>query len=286
MTKAAATAVLAGLVMVGLAVLAHPAAAQPAGDGPCGGCGAPPPADITPEAVIARAEAQMNEVNSLARRVETCTGNDDDSDLVIQGTVRWRLTAVSQEAWREMGSITTGLMYRKECWVPEAGEFGALIDLAEFDALTPENMAAVAIRRAIEAIPTQTVASNPASPSLVTLDTWFWVTGVPPDGVTAVAEVPGIRVVAHAGPGGTEFDFGDGNSLRCTGAGAEWAPARSSGCTHTYVRADEYTVTSTVLWTGSYSINGGASIPFDSAVARVSPPYPLQVNEAEGIVIR
>jgi hypothetical protein len=281
MIKVAAAACLACLVMAGFAVMAQPAAA----DGPCLGCAPPAPADITPDAVIARARAQVTEINSLARQVQTCTGQVGQV-IITEGTVRWQLTAVSQEQWRQMGSISTGLMYRKECWAPEAGEFGELIELREFDAITPENMAALAVDNAIKAIPTQSVASNPVSPSLVTLDTWFWVTGVPPNGVSAVASVPGITVTAHARPGGTEFDFGDGAGRRCSGAGSEWAPARSSGCTHTYVRAGVYTVTSTVLWTGTYSINGGPSVPFDSAVARVSPPYPLQVNEGEGIVIR
>jgi hypothetical protein len=98
--------------------------------------------------------------------------------------------------------------------------------------------------------------------------------------------VPGITVTAHADPGAVDFAFGDGTGRRCEGAGSEWAAATSSTCTHTYLQAAVYTVTSTVLWTGSYSINGGGSIPFDSAVARVSPPYPLQVNQGQGIVIR
>ncbi|MGH9119379.1 MAG: hypothetical protein ACRD0A_16360, partial [Acidimicrobiales bacterium] len=63
--------------------------------------------------------------------------------------MRWTLTANPQEIWR----LETGVMYRLECWAPSAGEFGDLIELRVFGAITAENLARLALERFLLGLP-------------------------------------------------------------------------------------------------------------------------------------
>jgi hypothetical protein len=240
---------------------------------------------MTSDSVIASARAQMGVLNYEASggQPPACTG-ESGRHAGRTGQLRWRLTANPQEYWDERydGDDST-IWYRQECFVPELDDqFGELRELRPFDAITPQNIALVAIDDALAGIPTQTIRTNPQPEAMVAIDTWFWVEGVPSGGVTASASVPGISVTATARPGGVDYDFGDGASRECSGTGVPYSPGATSDCTHDYQRAGHYTVTSTIRWTGTYTINGAGPNPIESSVARTD-SFELAVNEAQAI---
>ncbi|MGH2749002.1 MAG: hypothetical protein ACRDKB_13930 [Actinomycetota bacterium] len=115
------------------------------------------------------------------------------------------------------------------------------------------------------------------------METWFWVDGVPEEGVAATASVPGISVTVVANPGAVDYLFGDGESNRCNGAGTAWSPGASSDCTHIYRRASTVEVVSTILWTGQYWVNGSGPFEVQQAISRTA-SLTLPVHQAEAIV--
>jgi hypothetical protein len=277
---AAAGLSLSALVMTDAITEAPPASADP-------GCLSCSDVSLTPDGLLARARSQMAELNSVANNPPPCndeyadaTFPEDGNDTVeYEGYIRWRLTLNEQHVWDD-DATTTG--YRLECWLPERPDLDGLIDVQIFDAIAPQVIAQVAIDDALSQIPALSISTNPEDDSLVAIDTWFWVDGVPPQGVSASASVPGIAVVATASPGAVRIDFGDGTSAECTGAGVEYTAGASSDCTHEYQVAGEYTITATVLWTGSYTVNGQGPFPITTAVPRTD-SFPLGVNEAQAI---
>lgn len=269
--------------LLGLVVYSPAADAAP-GD-PCLGCGN---ANIADGGLIARARTQMNELNGTNSRAQTCTDEDDtfaeDGNDTVEhtGVIQWRLTVNEQDVW-DGDDTTTG--YRLECWLGQAAwdaGFDGLMEVRMFDAISPRLVAQVAIDNALSLIPTQDIVTNPTTESLVAIDTWFWVTGVPEGGVSASANVPGINVVATATPGGLEFNFGDGTGLTCPDFGTPYAPGATSNCTHPFERAGVYEVSSTILWTGQYTVNGNGPFPIAAAIARTD-TFSLPVSEAQAL---
>lgn len=281
-----AMAVLAAVFAVGvvdLSVDREPAAAQPQEES-CFRCEGD--VALTSDGLLASARSQMDQLNSAEVVREPCTSEADVYEGQT-GYIRWRLTATEQETWDRIydGDETT-TWYRQECFFPDAGrEYGELLDLQEFDAVSPETVALVAIDDVLAEIPTQTVETSPDGEAMVAIDTWFWVDGVPPEGETATASVPGIEVVATASPGGVNYDLGDGTTLECSGTGTPYSPGATSDCTHDYQSAGVYTITSTILWTGTYTVNGQGPFPIETAVARTA-TFDLPVNEAQAINTR
>jgi hypothetical protein len=281
MIRSAIVAVLLGMSLAGLSPAAEPAGAQPE-PAPCPRCGN---VALAPDGLLASAESQMATLNSGEDNPQPCTV-DSEPYLGKTGYIRWRLTATEQETWDIIynGDETT-TWYRKECYFPDVDAvYGYLYDVVEFDSISPTTVAQVAVDRALRLIPDLQISTNPdpEDESLVGIDTWFWVEGVPENGVTAEAHVPGINVVATATPGAVRINFGDGTSDECTGAGVEYSAGATSDCTHEYQVADEYTVTATVLWTGTYTVNGQGPFPITTAVPRTDTFY-LPVNEAQAI---
>jgi hypothetical protein len=276
-------ALVCGLLVGPAALLVHradPATAQPVNNGPCGSCGN---VAMTPDGLLAAARSQMDELNGAEARREPCT-DDAPQYAGHTGYIRWRLTAVEQETWdRIYNGDETTTWYRQECYFPEVDQvYGVLLDVQEFDAISPQTIAQVAIDDMLTAIPTQMIRTSPGTDAMVAIPTWFWVDGVPVEGVSATASVPGINVVATATPGGVNYDFGDQTTKQCAGSGTPYAPGASSDCTHDYQRAGNYTITATILWTGSYTVNGQGPYPITTAVPRTDTII-LAVNEAQAI---
>jgi hypothetical protein len=273
---------LSGFVMSDVITEAPPASADP-------GCLSCSDVALTPDGLLARARSQMAELNTVASNPPPCndeyaeaTFPEDGNDTVeYEGYIRWRLTLNEQHVWDD-DATTTG--YRLECWLPERPDLDGLIDVQIFDAISPQTIAQVAIDDALAGIPQLQISTNPAPPndSLVGIDTWFWVDGVPDGGVSARASVPGIQVVATATPGAVRIDFGDGTTAECTGGGTEYAAGATSDCTHEYQVAGDYTITATVLWTGTYTVNGQGPFEIGTAVPRTD-SFALTVNEAQAI---
>lgn len=277
----------AGLTSLGLVLAPAPAGADP-------GCLSCTDVAITPEGLLAQARSQMAELNDVANDPPPCNDEtpgagfpDDGNDTIeYEGYIRWVLTYNEQHVWDE-DETTTG--YRRECFLPDApheddgsNPYNGLLEVRIFDAISPQTVAQVAIDDMLTQVPTHSIETNPSAAGMVAIPTWFWVTGVPEGGVEATASVPGISVVARATPGAVTYEFGDGASLECTGGGTPYAVGATSDCTHDYQRAGTYTITSTILWTGTYTVNGQGPFPISTAVPRTD-SFTLAVNEAQAI---
>ncbi len=280
MTRILAVLTAASLASLGLVLAPSPGNAEP-------GCLSCTDVAITPEGLLAQARSQINELNSVESNPPPCndetpgaTFPDDGNDTIEhEGYIRWRLTLNEQHVWDD-DETTTG--YRRECYLPTAPHLDGLIEVRIFDAITPQTVAQVAIDDMLTRVPTHSIETSPSAAAMVAIPTWFWVTGVPEGGVAATASVPGITVVASATPGGVEYDFGDGTSMECSGGGTPYSPGATSDCTHDYQRSGTYTITSTILWTGTYTVNGQGPFPITTAVPRTD-TFELAVNEAQAI---
>ena len=284
----AATALALALIGLGRA---QPAATTPIAPA-CTGCAG----NVTPvpEGLLAEARNQIAELNQSLSNPKPCSeedpdrGDDDNATVEHSGYYRWRLPVNTEETWDAVNEGTqAGTWYRYECFIPSLDDdfgywLGVEEGLREFTAVNPQILAQVAIDDALALIPTQTIRTSPGAEGLVGLDTWFWVDGVPEQGVSATASVPGMEVAATARPGGVHFELGDRTVLDCEGTGVPWSPGATSDCTHSYNRAGHYTVTSTILWTGTYTLNGAGPYEITTAVPRTD-SFELPVSEAQAI---
>jgi len=259
----------------------------------CTTCGG---SDLTDDGLIAEARSQMRELNQgyNGNPAPNCTeedslfrtgedGQDDDGNDTVehQGYLRWAPDFADDPTPPDDGPSIE--WYQQVCYIPGPPEMTLLgTSWQRFDAVTPENLARVAIDDMLASIPQHTISVNPTGPSLVALDTWFWVDGGAIEPVEVTASVPGISVVATAEPGGVTFDFGDGTSLECEDFGTPYVEGATSDCTHAFDEAGTYTVTATIVWRGSYTVNGGAPIPIETGVQRTA-TFPLAVNEAQAV---
>ena len=281
-SAAVAVVVVAGLLLSGL-----PAEA-------CPSCGS---GDLSNAGLIARARSQMAELNAGYNGNPSPNCNEEQSPFTLgeagefddgnetvehQGYLRWVPDFGDDPTPPQDGPSIE--WYQQVCYVPGPPEMtlrGA--SWRRFDAVSPEALAMVAIDDMLASIPAHTISMAPEVTSMVAVDTWFWIDGAATEALPPVtASVPGTRVVATAAPGGVTFDLGDGTSLECDDFGTPYAPGATSDCTHAYDEAGTYTVTATIGWTGSYTINGGPPIPIETAVQRTA-TVGVTVNEAQAV---
>lgn len=278
------------MTAVALNAVAPPANAEdPPPPPPCSAWCAP---SVTPtdEGFLAEVEGQMAELNSAESSPVTCTVDVEEGGVTVKktGYYRWRLPVNSEETWDAVSDgTTTGTWYRYECFVPGYHtEYGDYIRVQEFEAVNPDTVAQVAIDRALARIGEFTLHTSPDDQGLVAIDTWFWAELAGDTVVTEEASVPGMEVVVTARPAGLRVDPGDdGEPVTCDSLGVPWQTGAASDCTHSYVRAGEYTVSSSLLWTGSYTVNGDGPFEVTSPIARSS-TRTLPVAEAQAINTR
>jgi hypothetical protein len=143
--------------------------------------------------------------------------------------------------------------------------------------------------------PAPGIETSPGSPSVVQLDTWFWLdantfretVGTPADGMVAIAT-----------PTNTTWEPGDGTgTIDCAGAGTVYATGATSTCTHTYRKASfspqptvdgkgypAYQATVTRSYVVRYEFFGvpvivpGARLDF-----AVTTPFPIAVAEVQTV---
>lgn len=251
--------------------------------------------NITDAGLLAETAAQMDELSTgRGGRSIPCTDEDPlaeedgNEDVEAHGVYRWVPDYANDPTPPDDGA---GEWYRYVCYIEGRPVFPASpagASWRRFEAVTPENVALLAIDRMLAGIPTQWVHTSPDAAGangafpLVGMDTWFWIDASSLDTVTAQAGVPGIiSVVATARPSGVTYDFGDGASLECD-EGVPWSPGATSECTHAYQAAGGYTVTSSIGWSGTYSVNGGPATPIGSSIVRQS-TLAITVEEAQAI---
>lgn len=294
-TRAVAlAAALALCVPVIVVTMAGPSAAEGAPGGSCAQCqGSVTPVD---EGFLARVRSDSDTLNSAAANPQPCMGfgrdpqlDENGNPIPQPGILRWRTTALGEESWDELPQGTPeGTWYRLECWDPSwefDGGFGDLVDVREFQ-VSPPALAALAIDEALARIGVHSLQTSPESPSLVGLDTWYWA--VRQDGsdigaVTESAGVPGTTVTVTASPSNLLIDPGDGSSaITCTGFGTPYQPGVESDCATTYNTAGNWTVTSTLMWTGTYMVDNDGPFQVTTPIARVA-TLNLAVQEAQAI---
>jgi hypothetical protein len=112
-------------------------------------------------------------------------------------------------------------------------------------------------------LPEPVIASSPRPglPQLVSVPTWAWLDRALLAPVSATASVPGESVTAVASATSVTWDFGDGTTVTCVGAGtpfpAEGDPsAASPDCGHTYTHSSgsgTFKITATIHWNVNWS---------------------------------
>jgi hypothetical protein len=119
----------------------------------------------------------------------------------------------------------------------------------------------------------ETVTITPAAPvlrtspgtedHLVNVEAWFWAEMW--EGISDTATAGSVTVNVRAEPTSLIVDPGDGTSpFTCPGPQPVYNPnlpasIQSSNCTHTYLRAGNYTATATVVYDISFTSNVGVS---------------------------
>ena len=140
---------------------------------------------------------------------------------------------------------------------------------------SPEEIARIAIDRAVALAPDPDLEVAPARIGLTGLESYFWL-AEPPTTITATAGVPGLVVTAQATPVQFVWDFGDGEELVTTSAGTRWSPHSKSGISHLYETKGVYELSVEVIWAASYQVNGGTSTPIGHFSTSDQRRYPVQ----------
>jgi hypothetical protein len=258
----------------------------------CPSCGN---GDITDGgSMIAQARSQMEELQAgyNGNPSPNCTEEDDlfrneggeDRDgndtVEHEGYLRWVPDFENDPTPPDDGPSNE--WFRKVCYVPGFGEIPGG-HWRRFDAVDPEVLAMVAIDNMLADIPDHEISLSPQARSLVAIDTWFWIDGAATEPMPPVtAWVPGVTVVATAEPGGVTFELGDGTTLECEDFGTPYAEGATSDCVHAYEVAGVYTVTATIEWTGSYTVNDGPPIPIETSVQRTA-TVEVEVHQAQAV---
>ena len=130
------------------------------------------------------------------------------------------------------------------------------------------------VDRAIALAPSPNVKIAPARIGLTGLPTFFWVT--PPDPITATAGVRGVSVTATAAPSHYIWSFGDGAEITTDEPGLPWTKRRSGSIEHTYETKGRYEITATIVWSASWSLNGGPPQSLGTFTTSDSAEYPVR----------
>lgn len=130
--------------------------------------------------------------------------------------------------------------------------------------------------------------------AVVSLPVWLWVQAESLEPVSATAEVSAGSVTVVATPGHTDWDMGDGRSVRCAGNGTPYAPgvhdpdSESPDCGHTYRTSSRnepdhrFRVTVTADWSVEWRTSdgeGGELDPLSTSAVRS-----LRVDEVHALV--
>jgi hypothetical protein len=113
------------------------------------------------------------------------------------------------------------------------------------------------IDRAIALAPAPELQLAPARIGLTGLPSYFWL-GNDPQPISATASVRGVTVTATATPTHFVWSFGDGNERTTTKPGRPWTKRSPGSIEHTYETEGVYEVGATIVWSASWSLNGGA----------------------------
>lgn len=159
----------------------------------------------------------------------------------------------------------------------------------------PAGPSAASIRdQALKLLPKVAIGTTgTANTSLVNVQTVLWA-DTPATRVLGTVTIVGHRVALRAGFARADWRFGDGQSDTTATPGAPYDDARNPcdtpTCTgyygHTYTATGPQTITLTVSWNASYSLDGGPYQPVGAAAITGAPATrTVTVHQARGILV-
>ena len=140
---------------------------------------------------------------------------------------------------------------------------------------SPEQLARIAVDRAVALAPIPELRVAPARIGLTGLESYFWLEE-PPRPVSAGAQAAGLNVTAEAHPVQFVWDFGDGKDLVSNDSGRPWAPGRPGSISHTYETKGSYRLSIEVIWQARWRVNGGPWTSLGHFSNSDSRPYRVQ----------
>jgi len=214
----------------------------------------------------------------------------------------------AQSAVLGSGGPTPGMWYLVKCpnqpgtanvehlvWVPAGSVAAPATGTVGADA------GAVAARAAASIVlPSPTIQLNPATFSVVNLQSWLAIDPALWRPFTAAATAGGVSVTAQASPTSVTWNMGDGGVVVCDGPGTRYDPtlpesAQTPSCAYTYQRSSEgqtssdgnpndgaFQVTATVTWTVTWAAlgePGGGTLPS----LQTSSTAPVRVEQVESV---
>jgi hypothetical protein len=231
---------------------------------------------VTPtgDGLLGRVRQQVNEVNQYVGRTVPCEWDPDGGDGPQPNYPgHWEIRLLREVGADDPSVWAEGLQWVQEC-VPNDRSLYVYDTVEEdgwspnwqgvwiTDAITPGNLARLAMDEFFLGLPAPQPRFNPASPAMVHLPTWMWMEGVPAGQVASpVISVPGISVQAFAQVVHVEWNMGNGDTKSCPGVATDAATA-SATCTYVYERSSAaqagavYHGTAGVTWEGRYTVNG------------------------------
>jgi hypothetical protein len=210
------------------------------------------PFSSAPIVDVAEAQALVPRVCALVYD----SGLNPSYDLGETTTSAGCLGAIEDDPGRESGDRERGGRRR-----PTVVDVGALVSQA--------------LDRAIALAPAPGLEAAPSGIGLTGLPSYFWLDRVPQP-ISATASAGGLVVTAQAHPTSYVWDFGDGNDLTTTHAGRAWTRWREGNIEHLYETRGRYDIGVEVVWSASWSLNGGPLQSLGNFSTSDSRRYPVQ----------
>jgi hypothetical protein len=132
-------------------------------------------------------------------------------------------------------------------------------------------------------LPRPTIEVSPPGAGLVGFESWFW-SNVPNVPVTVSVTLRGWTATVTAEPVAYEWDPGDGSdTLTAENPGDAEHPA----ATHPYIRQGAYEVTHSVVWRGTFRLEGYGITMTDEDLGTVRPSgtATYEVEEREAVIV-
>jgi hypothetical protein len=127
-------------------------------------------------------------------------------------------------------------------------------------------------------LPQLATSQQPPGNGLVGLPVVFWTDG--PTTQTFTVDIRGFSVDIVATASAFTWDTGDGTVLTTADPGAPWPDHTVS---HEY-RSGTYAASLTTTWSGTFSVDGGASADVPGTTTTAGPPVSFSVVQARAVL--
>jgi hypothetical protein len=148
---------------------------------------------------------------------------------------------------------------------------------ADFDDAQP--LAEELIRRLT--VGDSAIQVRPESRGITGIPSYFWIEGYGDQPIEGTESAFGLTVRVTIRLVGVSWDFGDDTPIVQAGLGEAWPERSSVAHSYRYSSSEPYTVTATLRFQPSYTVNGAAGAPLDPITIPVSRPYLVHQIQAE-----